>query len=98
MTRVYGAADRDALMQLAAGQPITIDVVESESEDEEHEFEAMMAAAERGPVVVTAEVETANTPVRLENVEAFHLDMDDSGDLAWFARQELIQVIEFLTD
>jgi hypothetical protein len=98
MTRVYGAADREALMKLAAGEPIAIDVVESESEDEEHEFEAMMSAAERGPVVVTAEVESVTAPVRLENVEAFHVDMDDSGDLAWFARQELIQVIEFLTD
>ena len=98
MTRVYGAADRDALMKLAAGDPISIEVIEADSDDEEHEFEAMMAAAEQGPVVVTAELESVSAPVRLENVEAFHVDMDDSGDLAWFARQELIQVIEFLTD
>lgn len=97
MIRVYAAANLDELMRLAAGESILFEVNQAESEDEEHEFEALLAAQERGRVVVTAEVAASDAPVRLQDVAAFHLDIDDSGDLSWFARQELIHVIEIVT-
>ena len=96
MTRVYAAADLEELMKLAAGEPVPLTALEAESEDEEHEFEAMLEAGERGPVVVTAEVSSPDAAILLENVEAFHIDTDGSGDLSWFARQELVHVIEIV--
>ena len=33
-------------------------------------------------------------PFTLAQVASFHLDADGSGDLAWYAPQELDQVIE----
>lgn len=96
MTRVYASAELDDLMRLAAGEAVVFEVNVAESEDEEHEFEAMLRAQERGPVVVTAETGSVDEPIKLEKVESFHLDSDGSGDLSWFARQELIHVIEIL--
>lgn len=96
MTRVYAAANLDELLKLAAGESVLLTVNQAESEDEEHEFEAMLEAGERGPVVVAAEVSSPDAAILLENVEAFHVDTDGSGDLSWFARQELVHVIEIV--
>ncbi|NLC97813.1 MAG: hypothetical protein GX678_01885 [Actinomycetales bacterium] len=96
MTRVYASAGLDDLMRLAAGESVVLETNQAESEDEEHEFEALLAAQERGPVVVTAEITSSDNSMKLEDVESLHLDTDDSGELSWFARQELIHVIEIL--
>ena len=96
MTRVYASAGLDDLMRLAAGESVVLETNQAESEDEEHEFEALLAAQERGPVVVTAEITSSDNSMKLEDVESLHLDTDDSGDLSWFAGLELIHVIEIL--
>ncbi len=96
MSRIYAATNLQQLRELAAGQPIEVQVVTPESEDEEHEYEALLSAAEQGSVVISAEVETEDSPVRPQDVQSFHLDADGSGDLAWYAPQELDQVIGLL--
>ncbi|MTB87787.1 hypothetical protein H9L21_04420 [Aeromicrobium senzhongii] len=94
--RVYGAADVQALRALADDQPVTLDYVIAASADEEDEYDALMTAAEDGPVVVCALVEADGAPVRLEDLQSLHVDADGSGDLAWYAPQELDDVIELL--
>ncbi len=96
MTRVYAPVDLEQLRALAQQQALEVDVVTAESEDEEDEYDALLEAAETGPVVVTAEVDGAAAPIRPQDVHAFHLDADGSGDLAWYAPQELDQVIALL--
>lgn len=71
-------------------------------EDEESEYAALMAAAEAslglldGPgrrVVVVAEVDSADGPVRVDQVVAVHADdIDGAGpddDLGWYAPSEI---------
>jgi len=94
--RVYGPADVAALRTLAAGRPVELEVVTAASEDEQDEYDALVTAAELARVVVTAEIESARAPIRAQDVRSFHLDADGSGDLAWYAPQELDQVIELL--
>lgn len=94
--RVYAAADAAALRALAAGEPVTLDLFTAASEDEEDEFDAVLVLAETGPVVVTAEVDDPDGPVRPEDVQALHLDADGSGDLAWYGPTEIDQVIALL--
>lgn len=96
MTRVYAAADADALQALAAGADVHLTVHVAVSDDEEDEFEALCSAAEEGPVVVTAELEAESSPIVLDRVESFHLDADGSGDLAWYARQEIDVVLDIV--
>lgn len=96
MTRVYAAADLEQLQELADGRPVQFDVLAPESQDEEHEYETLLSAAEQGPVVISAEIDTVDAPIRPQDVQSFHLDADDSGDLAWYAPQELDQVIRLL--
>ena len=63
-------------------------------------FEALEAAAEDGPVVVVAEVaqsaDGSTADVTLADVEALHVDADGSGNLAWYAPQELETVLGLL--
>ncbi|HEX6150612.1 DUF6912 family protein [Nocardioides sp.] len=82
---------------------------EPEGEDEESEYAALMAAADAaaallgGPgrrVVVVAEVDAAEAPVTLRDVVAVHCDVadrpadaDPDEDLAWFATQEIEQLL-----
>jgi hypothetical protein len=94
--RVYAAADVAALRALADDQPVTLEAVVAASEDEEDEYDALMTAAEDGRVVVCAEVEADDAPIRLQDLQALHVDADGSGDLAWYAPQELNDVIELL--
>lgn len=96
MIRIYAAADEATLRSLADGTSILVPVVLAESDDEADEYEATLAAAELGPVVVTAEVDTEYSPIDLARVQAFHVDADGSGDLAWYAPQELADVIAIL--
>jgi len=94
--RVYLPAGLDALAQLREGQDVELSAVVPASEDELDEFDALSTAAEQGDAVIAADVERADSPVGLDRVASFHLDVDGSGDLAWYAPQELDQVIAIL--
>jgi len=94
--RIYLPAGLDALVQLRDGQSISLPAVIPASDDELDEFDALTAAGEQGDAVIAADVAAAETPVNLDRVASFHLDADGSGDLAWYAPQELDEVIELL--
>jgi len=95
--RVYLPAGLDALEELRAGRVVDLAAVVPASDDELDEFDALSAAGEeQGDVVIAADVERADDPVGIDRVASFHLDVDGSGDLAWYAPQELDQVIEHL--
>jgi len=94
--RVYLPAGLDALVQLREGQDVDLSAVVPASDDELDEFDALTTAAEVGDVVIAADVERRDAPVSLDQVASFHLDADGSGDLAWYAPQELDQVIALL--
>lgn len=94
--RVYFAAEAGALVSLRAGDTVRIPAYVPASDDELDEFAALSEAAEAGSVTIAADVDDPDEPFTLEHVAAFHLDADGSGDLAWYAPQELDQVIELL--
>lgn len=94
--RAYLAADRAALEALRAGEPLTLPPFVADSDDEMDEFAAMSAAAEAGPVVVAADVSNEFSALTLDQVASFHVDVDGTGDLAWYATQELEQVLDLL--
>lgn len=94
--RVYLPAGLDDLVRLREGQEIALTAVVPASDDELDEFDALTAAAEQGDVVIAADVHSADTPVTLDRVASFHLDADGSGDVAWYAPQELDAVIDLL--
>ncbi|MDQ3158012.1 MAG: hypothetical protein M3Q98_15065 [Actinomycetota bacterium] len=91
--RIYVAAARADVEALAAGGAVTAEAFIPESEDEEAEFAAFGEAADHGAVVISADVAAADEPVTLDKVAAFHVDVDGSGDLAWFATQEIDAVL-----
>ena len=95
--RVYLPAGVEALIQLREGRDVALAAVVPTSDDELDEFEALSEAAEQGAVVIAADVGRADSPVSLDDVASFHLDADGSGDLAWYAPQELDDVIELLS-
>lgn len=97
MTRVYLPVGVAELQRLVAGESITVEGYLAVSTDEEDELGALEAAAEEAPAVAVAEVSDPDGPVRLDDVEAFHVVTDDSGDLAWFGTQEIAAVIELLS-
>jgi hypothetical protein len=94
--RVYLPVGLDALVQLQDGQDVSGDVVVPVSDDEQDEFDALSEAAEQADVVIAADVDQSDSPVSLDRVASFHLDADGSGDPAWYAPQELDQVIALL--
>lgn len=94
--RVYLPAGLDELLQLREGQELELSAVVPASDDELDEFDALSAAADQGDVVIAADIERPDSPVGLNRVASFHLDADGSGDLAWYAPQELDQVLELL--
>jgi hypothetical protein len=94
--RVYLPAGLDDLRRLAGGQAVQIDGYLAASTDEEDELAALETAGEEAPAVVVAEVSDPDAPVSLVDVEALHAVTDDSGDLAWFATQEIATVVEVL--
>ncbi|WP_148613732.1 DUF6912 family protein [Nocardioides rubriscoriae] len=81
------------------------DVVVAEGDDEESEYDALMTAADASAellsgagrrVVVVAEVGSPEHPVPLKRVVAVHADpadrpadADPDDDLAWYATQEV---------
>ena len=94
--RVYLPAGLEALVRLRGGQDVRGDAVVPDSDDEQDEFDALSTAAEQGDVVIAADVEQPDSPVTFDRVASFHLDADGSGDVAWYAPQELDQVIALL--
>jgi hypothetical protein len=96
--RVYTAADAAALRTLRDGGTVTLPAVVATSEDEEDEFDALLEAAASGSVVVVAEVDRDDQPVSWREVQAFHVDADESGDLAWYAPHELEDVLAVVTE
>jgi hypothetical protein len=96
--RVYLTADADLLRRLRDGHAVSTEVHLAASDDEVDEFEAMTAAAAPNHVVVAAEVERPDQHVELGMVAALHIDADGSGDLAWYAPEEIDQVLGLLGD
>ncbi|MBC7594142.1 MAG: hypothetical protein H7288_09420 [Kineosporiaceae bacterium] len=93
MIRIYLSATLGDVEALAAGQAVTADAFMPASDDEEGEFAAFGEASQHGPVVIAADVEAGGAPVTIDDVASFHVALDDSGDLAWFATQEIDAVL-----
>ncbi len=91
--RVYLPIGADHLRRLAAGHSIDVEGYLPASTDEEDELAALETAAEEGRVVAVAETVDPDGPITLDLVEALHVSIDDSGDLAWFGTQEIAAVI-----
>lgn len=94
--RIYLSAEAKDLRELRDGGSVLGVTQLPRSDDEAGEFDAMMAAVVPGCAVLVAEVESVADPVELTNVAALHVDLDGSGDLAWFAAQEIDEVIDLL--
>ena len=93
MVRIYVALDADQLQQLASGVRVTGPAFRAETEDEEDEHAALEEAASHGPVVVAADVDGSDDALTLDDVASFHVDVDGTGDLAWYATQEIDAVL-----
>ena len=94
--RVYLAVGRSDLTALAGGASISAPAFLAASEDEEDELAALEEASEHAAAVAAAEVDDPDGPVSLDEVVSFHLDVDGSGDLAWYATQEIDAVLSAL--
>ncbi len=94
--RVYLAVGRDELTALAGGASISAPAFIAASEDEEDELAALEEASEHAAAVAAAEVDDPDGPVSLDEVVSFHLDVDGTGDLAWYATQEIDAVLSAL--
>jgi hypothetical protein len=98
--RLYLSADAAALRSLRDSGSVTLPAFAAASDDEEDEFAALAEAAEAGAVVVAADVDDADDgddqTVTLDQVAALHIDVDGSGDVAWFATQEIDTVLDLL--
>jgi hypothetical protein len=95
--RVYVGLTVDDLVALAAGESVTpAEAFVAASTDEEDELAALEEAAEHGAVAAAAEVDDPDGPVALVDLASLHVALDDSGDLAWFATQEVAAVIELV--
>ena len=98
--RLYLTADATALRSLRDGASVTLPAYVAASDDEEDEFTALAAAAETGSVVVVADVDEPDDgddqAITLDQVVAVHVDVDGSGDLAWYATQEIDVVLDLL--
>ena len=99
--RLYLTADAAALRSLRDGASMTLSAFAAASDDEEDEFAALAAAAETGTVVVVAEVDDPDDgddqTIALDEVVAVHVDIDGSGDLAWYATQEIDVMLDLLS-
>ncbi|WP_020691552.1 hypothetical protein [Aeromicrobium massiliense] len=96
--RIYAGVTRDELEALHAdGTALAGERFVAATEDEEDEAAALEAAAEAGDAAVVAELDDEDAPITLDVVESVHVDVDGSGDLAWYATQELPAVLEALT-
>ena len=99
--RLYLSADVAALRSLRDGASVTLPAFVAASDDEEDEFAALAAASESAKVVVVADVDDPDDgddqAITLDDVVAVHVDVDDSGDLAWYATQEIDVVLDLLS-
>jgi hypothetical protein len=97
--RVYLAVGREELTELVAGGSISAPAFLAASEDEEDELAALEEAAENAVAVAVAaaELDDPDGPVSLDDIVSFHLDIDGTGDLAWYATQEIDAVLSTLT-
>ena len=99
--RLYLSADAAALRSLRDGASVTLPAFAAASDDEEDEFAALASAAESAKVVVVADVDEPDDgddqAIELDEVVAVHVDVDGSGDLAWYATQEIDVVVELLS-
>lgn len=95
--RIYVAVDAELLEKLSAGERISAPAFRAETEDEEDEAAALEEAAEHGRVVVAADVEGTDD-VTLDDVASLHVDLDGTGDLAWFATQEIDAVLRIVQE
>jgi hypothetical protein len=91
--RIYLPASLGDVETLAAGGALTTQAFTPATEDEDAEFAAFGEAAEHGVAVISADVATRGEPVTMDSVASFHVDVDGSGDLAWFATQEIDAVL-----
>lgn len=96
--RVYLAVSLDELKALAAGHAVTATAFVAASEDEEDELAALEEASENGVAVVAADLDDPDGPVTLVEAASIHVDVDGSGDLAWYATQEIDAVLHTLED
>lgn len=95
--RVYLGLAREELVALAAGDAVTpAEAFLAASTDEEDELAALEEAAEHGVVAAAADLDDPDGPVTLDDVASLHVAIDDSGDLAWFAPQEIAAVVELI--
>ena len=95
--RIYLALDAELLAKLAAGERVSAPAFCAETEDEEDELAALEEAAEHGPAVAAADV-GASDDVTLDEIASFHVDLDGTGDLAWFATQEIDAVLRIVQE
>lgn len=96
--RAYLPASRSQVDELAGGAKIHGGLIFPASDDEVAEFEAMAEAADQGVVVIAVDVSVTDEAVELANIASWHVDLDASGFLAWFATQEIDQVRSILVD
>ena len=94
--RVYLAVGRDELTTLASGGAISAAAFLAASEDEEDELAALEEASEHAAAVAAAELDDPDGPAKLDDIVSFHLDVDGTGDLAWYATQEIDAVLSAL--
>lgn len=107
--RVYVPATIDSLRELAERGvlPASAERLVADDGSEESEYAVLMAAAVASRaqgegasrrVVVVAELAAAEGEVPLHRVVAVHVDTEDGADedddLAWFATQEISQLLE----
>ena len=107
--RIYVPATVDLLRQWSSTGvvPTTAERFEAPGEDEESEYAALVAAAEESAallsgagrrVVVVGEVADPDAALPFTDVAAVHADLRDGSsadgeELAWFATQELDQLL-----
>lgn len=94
--RVYLAVSLADVESLAAGGSVSVPTFIPATDDEADEFFALSHAAAAGDSVIAADVASANQPVSIDVVAAFHVAVDDTGDLAWYAPQEIDAVLHIL--
>ena len=102
MARIYVPTTLAGLGDfVAAGKvPAAVDRFVAPDDDEESEYDALMAAAEASAelggsrrVVLVAEVDDADAELPLDRLAAVHVDTGDDAapddDLGWFGVQEI---------
>lgn len=94
--RIYFAASHADVEALAAGEALLGEQFVPDSEDESDEFVAFEKASNRGLLVIAADVDETGQPFGIDDVASFHVDLDGTGDLAWFATQEIDAVRDAL--